>query len=49
MLEEMEYEIVPEYTEEQLKEIEAITETNESEWYDEDIDFDEYDSYYDED
>ena len=45
----MEYEIVPEYTEEQLEEIEAMTEELESEWYDEDIDFDEYDKYYDED
>ncbi len=49
LLEEMEYEIVPEYTEEQLEEIEAMTEELESEWYDEDIDFDEYDKYYDED
>lgn len=49
LLEEMEYEIQPEYTPEQLEEIEAYAEELESEWYDEDIDFDEYDKYYDED
>lgn len=49
MLEEMDYEIQPEYTEEQLEEIEAISEELDSEWYDDDIDFDAYDKYYDED
>lgn len=49
LLEEMEYEIVPEYTEEQLEEIAAFDEELDSAWYDEDIDFDEYDKYYDED
>ncbi|NLW15090.1 MAG: transcription termination/antitermination protein NusA [Erysipelothrix sp.] len=49
MLEKLDYEIVPEYTEEQLEEIEVITEKLDSEWYDEEIDFDAYDKYYDED
>lgn len=44
-LKEMEYEIVPEYSDEELKEIEA--QTKEDSWYDDDIDFDLYDDYYD--
>ncbi len=46
LLKELEYEIVPEYTEEELAEIEAASQTDE--WYDEDIDFDQFDEYYDE-
>lgn len=46
LLENLEYEIQPEYTEEDLQEIEAKTEEYESEWYDEDIDFDEFEDYY---
>ncbi len=46
LLENLEYEILPEYSEEDLKEIEARAEQDESEWYDEDIDFDEFEEYY---
>ena len=41
------YEVKPEYTEEELQEIEAI-EAEENNWYDEEIDYDEYESYYEE-
>lgn len=46
LLETLEYEIQPEYTQEDLEEIEARDEAYESEWYDEDIDFDEFEDYY---
>ncbi len=48
MLKDRDYEIRPEYSEEELAEIE---EQEAAEWdsqYDEDIDYDEYDKYYDE-
>jgi len=45
-----EYEIKPEYTQEELDEIAAQLEEEENDsWINEDIDFDEYDSYYDDD
>lgn len=46
LLRELDYEIKPEYTPEELAEIEAASQTDE--WYDEDIDYDEFDEYYDE-
>lgn len=46
ILENLEYEIQPEYSEEDLKEIEARDEAYDSEWYDEEIDFDEFEDYY---
>lgn len=45
---DIKYEVKPEYTEEELKEIEA-NEAAENAWYDDEIDFDEYESYYEED
>lgn len=48
MLKEMDYEILPEYSDDELEEIKAQTQANEEEWYDDDIDFDLYDDYYDE-
>lgn len=47
ILKEKDYEIVPEYTEEELAEIAKQQELEESSWYEDDIDFDEYDDYYD--
>lgn len=48
---EKDYELKPIYTEEELAEIEAAQEQEqEKDWvYDDDIDFDEFDDYYDED
>ncbi len=46
LLKELEYEIKPEYTPEELAEIEAMNEADE--WYDQEIDFDAFDEYYDE-
>ncbi|MFV0381771.1 MAG: transcription termination factor NusA [Breznakia sp.] len=46
---EQEYELKPIYTEEELAEIEAQRKAEEAaEWINEDIDFDEYDEFYDE-
>lgn len=47
LLKEMEYEIVPEYTEEELLEVKKREQAEENSWYEEEIDFDEYDDYYD--
>ncbi|QIK70083.1 transcription termination/antitermination protein NusA [Erysipelothrix sp. HDW6C] len=47
LLREMEYEIVPEYTPEELEEIQAKAKAEENSWYEEEIDFDEFDDYYD--
>ena len=47
LLEKLEYEIQPEYSDEDLEEIQARDAEYESEWYDEDIDFDEFEEYYD--
>lgn len=44
---DIKYEVKPEYTEEELLEIEE-NEAAENAWYDDEIDFDEYESYYDE-
>lgn len=49
LLREMEYEIVPEYTPEELEEIRAREAAENNSWYTEDIDFDEFDDYYEED
>lgn len=46
LLKELEYEIKPEYTPEELAEIEAMNQPDD--WYDEEIDFDAFDEYYDE-
>ncbi len=48
LLKEMDYEILPEYSDDELEEINKQTEANEESWYDDDIDFDLYDDYYDE-
>ena len=43
------YEFQPEYTEEELEEIALAQEEEENDtWINDDIDFDEYDEYYDE-
>ncbi|MEI3116914.1 MAG: transcription termination factor NusA [Merdibacter sp.] len=42
-----EYEFKPIYTEEELAEIEREEEERENDWINDDIDFDEYDKYYD--
>ncbi|MBR3841391.1 MAG: transcription termination/antitermination protein NusA [Erysipelotrichales bacterium] len=47
-LKDIKYEVKPEYTEEELEEI-RINEENNNNWYDDDIDYDEYDKYYEED
>ena len=47
-LKDMKYEVKPEYTEEELEEIAENDENNQN-WYDDDIDYDEYDKYYEED
>lgn len=47
-LKDIKYEVKPEYTEEELEEI-RINEENSNNWYDDDIDYDEYDKYYEED
>lgn len=49
LLKEKEYEIVPEYSEEELEEIRKRQEEEESSWYEEEIDFDLFDEFYDED
>ena len=44
------YEIKPEYTDEELEEIELNEEAeNENSWINDEIDFDEFDDYYDKD
>ncbi len=43
---ELEYEIIPEYSEEEMLEIEREQEELESSWYEDDIDFDEFEDYY---
>lgn len=48
LLKEKEYEILPEYTPEELEEIERQQAEMESSWYEEDIDFDLFDEFYDE-
>lgn len=48
MKRDMEYEIRPEYSQEELEEIRRQEELEQDQWND-DIDYDEYDSYYDED
>lgn len=47
LLKEKEYEILPEYSQEELEEIAAMEQAEENSWYEDDIDFDEYDDYYD--
>lgn len=47
LLKEMDYEIVPEYSEEEMEEIRKKREAEESSWYEEEIDFDEFDEFYD--
>ncbi|WZU00022.1 hypothetical protein MGH68_10260 [Erysipelothrix sp. D19-032] len=47
LLKEMEYEIVPEYTKEELEEINRQKEVEDNSWYEDEIDFDEFDNYYD--
>lgn len=49
MKENMDYAIRIEYSDEELEEIKRQEEMENESWYDDDIDFDEYDSYYDED
>lgn len=49
LLKEMEYEIVPEYSQEELEEVKRKQQEEENSWYEDDIDFDEYDDYYDKD
>ena len=49
LLKEMDYEIAPEYTEEELEQIRLRQEAEESSWIEDDIDFDEFDEYYDAD
>lgn len=48
LLREMEYEILPQYTPEELEEIKAKQAAEENSWYAEEIDFDEFDDYYEE-
>ena len=43
---EKDYDIKPEYSPEELAEIEATQEELESTWVNDDIDFDEFDEYY---
>lgn len=47
LLKELDYEIAPEYSEEELEQIAQTQAENESSWIEDDIDFDEYDEYYD--
>lgn len=47
LLKEMDYEIVPEYSEAEMEEIRKKQEAEESSWYEEEIDFDEFDEFYD--
>lgn len=47
---DLQYEVKPEYSEEELEEIKLNEmKEHESTWYNSDIDYDEYDEYYDED
>ena len=48
LLKELEYEIVPEYSKEEIEEIERQQKVEENAWYEDEIDFDAYDEYYDE-
>ncbi|CAM3574544.1 transcription termination factor NusA [Erysipelothrix urinaevulpis] len=48
LLKEKEYEIVPEYSDDELEEIRKRQEEEESSWYEEEIDFDLFDEFYDE-
>lgn len=48
LLKEKDYEIVPEYSEAELEEIRAQQAEQESSWLEEEIDFDLYDDFYDE-
>lgn len=48
LLKEKDYEIVPEYSEAELEEIRAQQVEQESSWLEEEIDFDLYDDFYDE-
>lgn len=43
---ELEYEIEPEYSEEELAEIERMREEEESEWFEEEIDFEDFEEFY---
>lgn len=48
-IKDLQYEVMPEYSEEELEEIKRNEMLEkESEWYNNDIDYDEYDEYYDE-
>ena len=47
LLKELDYEIAPEYSEEELEQIRLASEAQESTWIEDDIDFDEFDEYYD--
>ena len=47
LLKEMDYEIVPEYSEEELEQIRLREEKEESSWIEDEIDFDEFDEFYD--
>lgn len=47
LLKQKEYSILPEYSEEELDEINAQRSAEAEEWYDDEIDFDQYDEYYD--
>lgn len=48
MLRDKDYSIRPEYSEEELEEIRRQEELESQDWYEDDIDYDEFDSYYDE-
>ena len=48
LLREKEYEIVPEYSEDELEEIHQKQQEQENSWLEEEIDFDLYDDFYDE-
>ncbi|MBK2403124.1 transcription termination factor NusA [Erysipelothrix sp. strain 2 (EsS2-6-Brazil)] len=47
LLKEKEYEILPEYSPEELKQIEKQQAAESNSWLEEEIDFDEFDEYYD--
>ena len=47
LLKELDYEIAPEYSEEELEQIRLAQEEQNSTWIEDDIDFDEFDEYYD--
>ncbi len=48
LLKEIEYEIKPEYTPEELAEIEAVKAREEALRWEEEVDYDDFDDYYDE-